>query len=69
MTLSVLTTRNVEDEKELGNYRRAGQIRALLGLDRYYGCHYGMRSSLDLAKTAFTLGYNEVHFYLTNGNV
>jgi len=65
---TVITIRQIEGEKSLGNYRRAGELRALLGLDRYYGCHYGMRSTRDAAKAEFEAGYDEVNFHLTHGD-
>ena len=37
----------------------AGALSFVLGLPRYYGPHYGMRSTLDWARDEFNKGWDE----------
>ncbi len=48
--------------------RLRGQIDALSGLEPWYGCHYGMRSTLERDKAEYSAGWTEVEFYLRNGD-
>jgi hypothetical protein len=47
--------------------RLRGQIDALRGHDRYYGCHYGMRSTLEHDKNDYYCGYDEVELAIRTG--
>lgn len=40
----------IDDLKASGSYFAAGALARDLGRDRNYGCHFGMRSSLDHAR-------------------
>jgi hypothetical protein len=66
-----ITLQDVERAKVEGRYRYAGQLQALAGcgIGTDYGCHYGMRSEREIAKQLFNMGFNEVHFYLSYGDV
>lgn len=59
----------IENAKVEGRYRYAGQLAALYGYDRSYGVHYGQRSLADAARELYHMGYNEVSFYLCNGDI
>lgn len=50
----------VHAAKIAGDYRRAGELSALYGLGRSYGCHFGMRSTRDAAIVAFNEGFDEI---------
>lgn len=52
-----LVAKDVERLKVEGRYVHAGALQAALGMDHYFGCHYGMRSTLDGAKAAFRDGF------------
>jgi len=49
----------VERLKGEGRYFHAGVVAAAQGQDDNYGCHYGMRSSLEHARWQFKLGHAE----------
>lgn len=53
-----ITTRTAEDIRIAGHFFAAGALAAALGKDRYYGCHFGMRSTLEASKEAFFRGYD-----------
>jgi hypothetical protein len=40
--------------------RRRGQLDAAQGLPANYGCHYGMRSTLERDRADYKRGYDEV---------
>ncbi len=52
------TTRTVEDLKSEGLFFTAGSLLRQLGFPRSYGCHYGLRSSLNTDREAFYRGYD-----------
>lgn len=52
-----ITARTVEDLKAAGHYFAAGALAKSLGHRPSYGCHVGMRSTLDLAREEFARGY------------
>lgn len=52
------TTRTVEDFKSEGLYFAAGALTFQLGHVRGYGCHYGMRSTLESDRAEFYRGYD-----------
>jgi hypothetical protein len=55
------TMQNVIDHlKSNGFYEAAGALAAATNEDRFYGCHYGMKSNLDLCRNAFYRGYDSV---------
>jgi hypothetical protein len=58
--MTVLSHTDINTAKAEGQYRRAGQLAALLGCDSSYGCHFGMRSTLAAAREQFAQGYTEV---------
>jgi hypothetical protein len=60
MTTTNLTARDINIAKENSQYRRAGQLAALLGHNADYGCHFGMRSTREAARYQFQLGHDEV---------
>jgi hypothetical protein len=45
---------------KLSEHRLRGQLDAMHGKDCYYGCHLGMRSTLQQDKAEYMAGYNEV---------
>lgn len=49
---------DVENLKSKGKHEEAGALASFLGLDRTYGCHYGMRSNLSSSIAAFYRGYD-----------
>lgn len=44
--------------KTEGSYFAAGAVAFSAGMDRNYGCHFGMRSSRDAAIEQFYRGYD-----------
>jgi len=48
----------VENLKAEGKFFRAGALAYRLGLPRYYGCHVGMRSTLEVDRDEFFDGYD-----------
>ena len=55
MSASVFAT--IDDLKAGGHYFAAGAVAASLGASKYYGCHFGMKSDLDRARSEFFAGY------------
>ena len=53
-----ITSQTAEDVRIAGHYFAAGALAASLGKDRYYGCHVGMRSTLEASREAFFRGYD-----------
>lgn len=49
--------------------RKRGQLDALQGAPRYYGCHLGMRSTIAQDKEDYYQGWDEVNDYLTYGDL
>lgn len=56
--MSKPTTRSVEELKSEGLFFTAGAMAFQLGQGRTYGCHYGMRSTLDADRDEFYRGYD-----------
>lgn len=52
----------------LSGPRRQGQEDALQGKPCYYGCHTGMRSTLEWSKEEYRKGWTEVEFFLGCGD-
>jgi hypothetical protein len=52
-------SQQVERLRSEGNYEAAGELARKHGLPRYYGCHCGMRSTLESSKAAFFRGYDK----------
>jgi hypothetical protein len=52
------TTRTVEDLKSEGLFFTAGAMLFQIGHGRSYGCHYGMRATLDADREEFYRGYD-----------
>lgn len=48
----------IDDLKGQGKMEEAGKLAASLGRDRWYGCHFGLKSNLSAAKEAFFKGYD-----------
>lgn len=48
------------EPEAMNEYRRSGQETRLRGHDRYYGCHFGMRSTRDWAMAEFFAGWDEI---------
>jgi len=55
--MSKPTNRTVEDLKSEGLFFTAGALSFQLGHGRAYGCHYGMRATLDADRAEFYRGY------------
>lgn len=53
-----ITHHTVTDLKAAGLYFSAGALAYELAMDRYYGCHFGMRSGLEHARETFYAGYD-----------
>ncbi len=48
----------VDKLKSAGKHEEAGATARLLGHDRRYGCHFGMRSNLHASIAAFYRGWD-----------
>lgn len=57
----------VENLKSFGKYREAGQLARVDGQDRYYGCHFGMRSTLERDREEFYAGWDEIDLAIRTG--
>lgn len=57
--MQTINTQTIEALKSAGHYFAAGALCRALGLSGY-GCHYGLRSELEKARTEFYNGYNAV---------
>lgn len=55
--MAPVTFHTVEALKAAGHYFAAGALAASLGQSDNYGCHLGMRSTLDHARDEFKRGY------------
>lgn len=54
-----ISSKTIDDLKSAGLYFVAGALASNLGLNREsYGCHFGMRSELEFAKSEFVKGWN-----------
>jgi hypothetical protein len=62
-----MNNRDIEKAKAHGDYRLAGQMARLIGTTDHYGCHFGMRSTRDLAIDEFKAGWREIDNALTEG--
>lgn len=47
----------INDLKVAGHYFAAGALARSLGHDHNYGCHFGMRSDRDFARSEFQRGW------------
>lgn len=52
----------------MNKHRLRGQLDALKGLEPYYGCHYGMRSTLERDRAEYYAGWEEVNYLLVYGD-
>lgn len=52
--------KEIDDLKAKGKHEEAGATASFLGLDRRYGCHFGMRSNLHSSIAAFYRGYDQM---------
>lgn len=52
--------RTVEQLRNAGHFFSAGALARELGQPRYYGCHVGMRSTLDRDRNEFYRGWDAV---------
>lgn len=66
--MSTFNAREIELQKAQCNYRMAGQLARLLGLDPIYGCHYGMRSTRQYALLEYMQGWAEIEEALYKGS-
>lgn len=57
---NLFNAREIDNQKAMGNYRLAGQMARILGLDDFYGCHFGMKSELPYARDQFHTGWQEI---------
>lgn len=57
--------RLVDKLKGNGQVWAAGVLAAASGLDRQYGCHFGMRSTLEYDRELFYKGWDEAHKEMT----
>ena len=55
--MQTVNVQTIESLKVAGHYFTAGALAAELGTAPHYGCHTGMRSSLDYARRQFAAGY------------
>ena len=53
-----LSPQIIEDLKSAGHYFAAGAVAKALGGGRFYGCHFGMRSTRDAAIAEFYRGFD-----------
>lgn len=56
--MAAITAQTINDLKAAGHYAAAGALARTLGHPRQYGCHFGMRSSLDSSRDQFNRGYD-----------
>lgn len=56
--LTVTSPQMIEDLKASGHYFAAGAVAKQIGGMRYYGCHYGMRSTKERDMAEFFAGYD-----------
>lgn len=56
--MAAITPHTVNDLKAAGHYFAAGALDRTLGGTGNYGCHFGMRSDLDRARTEFRRGFD-----------
>jgi hypothetical protein len=52
----------------MNEHRMRGQVDALKGNPRHYGCHVGMRSTLERDRDEYLAGYDEVERLLRRGD-
>lgn len=53
-----VTSRTIDDLKSAGHMFAAGALAHALGLqEQSYGCHFGMRSTIERDKTAYRAGW------------
>lgn len=57
-TIEKFTLRTVDDLKAEGMFFAAGALLCQLGHVRLYGCHFGMRSTLEADRAEFYRGYD-----------
>lgn len=55
------TAQTVNDLKSHGYYYAAGVVAHSLGHDDNYGCHFGMRSTVNFAREEYKRGWNDAH--------
>ena len=56
--MAVVNHQTVEALKAAGHYFAAGALAASIGSGDNYGCHFGMKSMLDHARSEFKRGYS-----------
>lgn len=54
--------RKIDEMKSAGEFAKAGALSFAEGKGRDYGCHFGMRSTRDVAIAEFQRGYDEAKF-------
>jgi hypothetical protein len=54
------TNTDINELKANGEYFAAGALAARQGRPDYYGCHFGMRQSLEFARSEFSKGWHSV---------
>lgn len=54
----MINDRTVEELKIAEHFFAAGALAASMGFSRYYGCHIGMRSTLERSRETFYRGYD-----------
>lgn len=52
------TTRTIDDLKAEGLFFTAGALTFQKGYGRSYGCHFGLRSTIDANRAEFFAGYD-----------
>jgi hypothetical protein len=52
------TSRTVDDLKAEGLFFTAGALTFQIGLGRSYGCHFGLRSTIEIDRAEFFAGYD-----------
>lgn len=53
-----ITAQTIEQLKAAGHYFAAGALAASLNQSRNYGCHYGMKSHVEIARREFHRGFD-----------
>ena len=55
--------RSIDDLKSEGRYFHAGALAYSQGRDAAYGCHFGMRSTLETARAEFKNGWEDARIH------
>lgn len=56
--MQIINHQTVDALKGLSHYFAAGAVAKALGRDDNYGCHFGMRSTLEYARDEYKRGWD-----------